>query len=267
MKSKIMNPFISIILIVLMVLGLCACSDSNISSSESESVLDGESQTETDSDDALQEEEHSSIFNEKYTVEQVVEYFNEVVLDMEYQNGDGNFQVVQKWTEPIVYRISGDIIDTDLLILQGLFDELNKIEGFPGIREASEYEFANLTLGFYHYDDFYAYMGDVIGYEEADGAVEYFFYNDTNNIYKGRIGYRADINQEDRNPVLLEEVVNGLGIGDSELREDSIVYQWENDVQELSEMDWIIIKLLYSSKIHCGMNAEECKMVIETLYY
>ena len=66
---------------------------------------------------------------------------------------------------------------------------------------------------------------------------------------------------------LLEEMVNCLGLGDSTLREDSIVYQYGSDIKTLSEMDWLIIKLLYNPRIRCGMDAAQCEEVIRELYY
>ena len=66
---------------------------------------------------------------------------------------------------------------------------------------------------------------------------------------------------------LLEEVVNMLGISDTVLREDSIVYQYSNDNMALSDVDWVTLKLLYSSDIKSGMDAESCKAVIQKLYY
>ena len=101
----------------------------------------------------------------------------------------------------------------------------------------------------------------------ADGAVQYWYYNDTNEIYSARIGYRLDIDQYTRNSVLLEEVFNGLGISDTILREDSISYQGFGQVQELSEVDWLILKLLYHPEIRCGMGKDACAEVIRRLYY
>ena len=253
-------PFLIIILCV------CLCSACRIkpSSEDKDSFTSGIPEVPKDPE---QTDSHSVLYLEDYTVEQVVKYFNEVVLDSEYFSGEGNYRLVQKWTEPICYRILGEATETDRDILKNLFNELNKVDGFPGIVAATENEYAHLTLYFYDYQDFNANFGSIVNYEEADGAVEYWYYNDTNQIYDARIGYRTDIDQHIRNSVLLEEVVNGLGISDTILREDSIIYQGYSEVQELSEMDWLIIKLLYHPDIKCGMSQEECADVIKRLYY
>lgn len=210
---------------------------------------------------------HSPFYLEGFTPEQVVAYFAEVVLDTEYSSGEGNVHVVQKWTQPICYMIHGEATQKDREKLEELFAQLNAVEGFPGIEVAPSPIAANLTLNFYNWEDFQTYFGRVVNYEDADGAVEYWYYNATNQIYNASIGYRTDIDQYTRNSVLLEEVINGLGITDTKLREDSITYQGFSQTQELSDMDWLILRLLYHPDIKCGMNLEQCRAAIEKLYY
>lgn len=209
---------------------------------------------------------HSDLYLEDYTVEQVIEYFCEVVLDSEFSSG-GSYWMVQKWVEPIVYQMYGEATQEDLDVLARLFEQLNKVEGFPGIRPLErEQDMVNLHIHFYNREDFYANMGEVVGGMEADGAVRYW-YSDLNEIYDATIGCRTDIDQSIRNSVLPEEVINGLGITDTLLREDSITYQFSSLSLEPSEMDWLIIRLLYHPEMKPGMSREECIAVIEKLYY
>jgi len=58
-----------------------------------------------------------------------------------------------------------------------------------------------------------------------------------------------------------------LGISDTTLREDSIVYQYGSEITQLSDVDWAILKLLYDPAMECGMDREACAAVLETLYY
>ncbi len=255
---------------------LSACRDNGLGptisgSQDTSSTEQSETQESTETS-ATQESTapavtHSPLYLEGFTADQVVTYFAEVVLDAEYSSGEGNVHVVQKWTEPIRYALLGESTQTDRDKLQGLFAQLNAVEGFPGIEAAPAPIAANLTLNFYNREDFQTYFGRVVNYEDADGAVEYWYYNATNQIHNASVGYRTDIDQYTRNSVLLEEVVNGLGITDTKLREDSITYQGFSQTQELSDMDWLIIKLLYHPDIKCGMDLEQCRAVIEKLYY
>lgn len=210
---------------------------------------------------------HSVLYLEGCTQDEAVQYFNEVVLDTEYFTGDGDFTLVQKWKVPIHYRIYGEPTETDRERLNGLFATLNQINGFPGIHEAKKGYVENLSIYFLNEDDFYDRFGAFVNYEPSDGAVQYWYYDKSNDIYTAQIGYRTDIDQETRNSVLLEEVVNGLGIDDTEIRENSITYQYYNSTDELSDVDWLIIRLLYHPDIGFGMNAEECEAVVRDLYY
>ena len=102
--------------------------------------------------------------------------------------------------------------------------------------------------------------------EDAYGANQYWYYTDTNEIYTANVGYRTDIDQSTRTSVLIEEIINMLGVSDTVLRTDSIVYQYSNDNLALSDEDWLILKLLYHPAIRPGMGAEECQRILAEIY-
>ena len=107
-------------------------------------------------------------------------------------------------------------------------------------------------------------MGDAYG--NADGAVTFWYEN--NEIYTAIICCRDDVGQYLRNSVILEEIYNSLGpVQDTVLREDSLIYQYYAEPQELTAVDELILKLLYHPDMRCGMNAAECEAVIRSLYY
>ena len=225
-------------------------------------------QTETPEDDLIPPPPaHSVLYNPQYTTEQIWEYFQEVALAMEYTDGSGDPSLVQKWLSPIKYYVYGSPTEEDNAYLYNLLDQLNEIPGFPGFVLVQEEGFEDLAFYFEDYNEFNDRFSDAIHGESAFGAVQFWYYTETNEIYSANIGYRTDIDQESRNSVILEEIINCLGISDSELREDSIVYQYSNSNTALSDVDWIIIKILYDPAISCGMNAEECRAVVESLYY
>ena len=87
-------------------------------------------------------------------------------------------------------------------------------------------------------------------------------------IYKAIICYRSDIPQYTRNSVILEEIYNGLGpVQDTDLREDSIIFSGFSEPQSLTEIDRLILQLLYHPQMQCGMDAAQCEAVIRQLYY
>ena len=103
-------------------------------------------------------------------------------------------------------------------------------------------------------------------YENVDGGVRYWY--DNNEIYDESICYLTGISQHTRNSVILEEIYNGLGlVQDTSLREDSLIWQGYSEPQSLTEVDELLVKLLYHPDMQCGMNAQECEAVIRELYY
>lgn len=194
-----------------------------------------------------------------YSSEQMFTYFTELVNNAEYSDNSSIHQLVQKWVSPIYYKIYGDPTEEDMRVINDFFDKLNSLYYFPGIYEVKEGEDENLSIYFIDKNLFDITFGDVINNEEADGAAEYWFYTDSCEIYEGRIGYVTETDQEIRNSVIIEEIVNVLGLSDTYLRDDSIVYQYSSTNTEPSEIDWLIIKALYHPLITPAMTPEECR--------
>lgn len=210
---------------------------------------------------------HSALYLQGMEPEQVLRDFNEIVHQMEYSDGTGDPTLAKKWLSPIRYSIHGAPTDEDLRVLEDFFSQLNEMEGFPGIYPAKEGEAADLTLSFLDHQEFWDSFSDAVDGEDALGATQFWYYTDTGEIHTARIGYRTDLDQTERSSILLEEVVNTLGLSDSLNRTDSIVYQYSNDNLSLSEVDWLILKLLYHPAIESGMTEAETNAVISELYY
>lgn len=207
---------------------------------------------------------HSDLYIPDIPVETVLEYFNEVVLAAEFVNG-GDPSRVQKWEDPILFTVHGSYSEEDWAALMRLCTWLNTIEGFPGISEAEDQWESNLEIHFCTGEEIPQILGN--DFYGMDGGVT-FWYDGLDRIYTATICYRNDISQYTRNSVILEEIYNGLGpVQDTNLREDSIIYSGFSEPQNLTEMDELILRLLYHPDILCGMNAEECGAVIQDLYY
>lgn len=210
---------------------------------------------------------HTILYNPAYSTEQIREYFEEVVLHTEYTDGIGDSSLVQKWRSPIGYRIYGKPTEEDLLVLNDLFARLNRIPGFPGFYTAEAEGLEQLRISFLDPETFRTSYSPAVYGEGATGATEYWYYTDTNVIHSARIGYRTDVDQRVRNSVLIEEIVNTLGISDTVLRSDSVTYQYTDDNTALSDVDWILLNLLYHPRMQCGMDAEACAAVLQQIYY
>ena len=210
---------------------------------------------------------HSDLYLPDVSLQEVITYFEEVVLDMEYSDGVGDVTLVQKWTMPIYYWIYGDPTDQDLAVLEDLFAQLNAIDGFPGIYEAGAAGWENMSLSFLDANAFRNSFSDVVGGEDAYGATQFWYFTASNELHTARIGYRTDIDQQARNSILIEEVINSLGITDTILRTDSVVYQYSDENTALSDVDLLILQLLYEPGMQCGMDREDCEVIIADLYY
>ena len=134
------------VLIITPSLLLCSCGETG--RNEDASLLSSGTENLSGSSLKTESNEHSELYLEDYSVDQICNYFKEVVLDMEYSDGEGEISLVQKWEAPIYYRIYGTPTDEDLKVLNNLFAQLNKINGFVGIYEANDQEAENLSLDF-----------------------------------------------------------------------------------------------------------------------
>ena len=236
----------------------------SVTERETETASDFEEEEIPEEFQKPEEPDYSELRLPGVTLQQVQEAFEEVVLQTEYSEGEGDTSLVQRWECPILYRIHGSPSDGERAVLTDLFADLNGITGFPGISEAKEGE-EHLNIYFLDRNDFEETFSEFLNGEVADGAVRYWYYTDTNDIYEAKIGY---LNKDGGvlKSVLIEEVINMLGISDTVLRTDSVVYQYSDENEAPSEMDWLIVKLLYRPEIRCGMGAEECREVLGRFY-
>ena len=211
--------------------------------------------------------ESSKFHADSVSVDEMIMYYNEVVLDTEFSTGSGDASRVQKWNAPIKYMLHGEYTGEDYAVLTDFVEYLNSIEGFPGMFEVYDLYDSNLDIHFCNTgDELVDKMGGSDVYENLDGAVTFWYEN--NRIYDGIICYRNDIDQKTRNTVIIEEIYNGLGpVQDTDLRDDSIIYSGFNTPQQITEVDDVILRLLYHPDILCGMNADECEEVIRGIYY
>ena len=261
----------NVILIILCILLLTGCTPAEPAPTQTPTVAETtppvtEPPTEVPTEaptEAVTLPPHSELYIPGVEAEDVITYFNEVCLSAEFVNS-GDPSYLQRWNAPITYRIYGDPTAEDLAKIEEFSGWLNTLFGFPGIYEAGEEEYANLRIHFCDQETLIDLMGD--NFYGTDGAVTFWYDEDV--IYDAIICIRTDIDQHLRNSVILEELYNGLGpVQDTDLRTDSIIYSAYSEPQELTDMDELILKLLYHPELKCGMSAAECEAVIRKLYY
>ena len=206
---------------------------------------------------------HSELYMEGLSADALIVYFEEICLDAEIVNS-GDPAVLQKWAEPLVYRIHGEATGEDLETLARFVQWLGTVEGFPGIREAGPEEMPNVDIHFCLSDRMAQLLGDWTW--GCDGGVT-FWYNE-NKICSATICIRTDISQTVRSSVILEELYNCLGpIQDTDLREDSLIWSGYSEPQWMTEEDMLILRLLYHPALEPGMDRQSCAEGIRALYY
>ena len=107
-------------------------------------------------DEIIQElKEWAEENNIAYKYNDIVKYFIEIACDTEYSTGSGDYTVIQKWTEPIYYKVTGKPTEKDLQVLKTLCKELNSLKGFPGIYQAENGKYYNVSVNFWNCNEFY----------------------------------------------------------------------------------------------------------------
>lgn len=237
----------------------------DITQASTETTISTETTTSTEITTLTEtQSEHSPLYINGVSVEEVLLFFNEVCLETEYSYG-GDASLVQKWMQPIYYKVYGEATSEDMAVLAEISAQLNSIPGFPGFFEAQEEDSVSIPIHFCSGTELVEKMGN--DFTEWDWGATIFWYDD-NIIYDAIICIRNDISQIERKSIIVEEIYNMLGpVQDTEYRKDSVIYQYSNDNLSMSKIDVLLLKLLYHPDIICGMNADECEAVIRSLYY
>lgn len=212
---------------------------------------------------------HSEYYltGKEYSATEIAAFFSEVVLSSEYGSAS-SFDHVHKWTGPVVYRIFGGHTAEDESDIAAFSALVSSVPGFPGMRPAAENEKAVLEIYFCTDAEFAERCGEAINGEKADGAATAWFNSGTSIILSARVCLRNEMNPSVRRSVIWEELYNSLGFfNDTVTRPDSIIYQYSSEAEQLSDVDLLLLRLLYAGDMKPGMDGTAVKKIIEELYY
>lgn len=192
-----------------------------------------------------------------YSVQEVLDYYVEVGMSSEFSNGN-RIDYVRKWDRTVLVFVDGSPTAEDLNLMYRLFDALNEVDGFPGIRTCSDKDEATLIIRFLGTDKFYPYVMAAIGDPNSDGYSLIWFSDGI--ITRGEIGILTTLTQVNRNHVILEEIVQALGLqNDSYRYPDSLFYQGYNEPQWPTDMDWLVFRFLYRPEMIPLMKYEDVR--------
>lgn len=209
-------------------------------------------------------EEYIDISGYGFDAFDVVEYYLEIGMSSEYANGN-QINYVRKWTDPIRVYVGGYPREQDFALITRLFDALNGVYGFPGIDFCDDAGDANMAVSFLDPDDYFPASFKAVGTEITDGYSTIWF--DNGVITRAEIGIRTDLTDMNKNHVILEEIVQALGLqNDSYLYPDSLYYQGFNEPQWPTDMDWLLVRFLYRPEMKPLMKEAEVWDVAETVF-
>lgn len=85
---------------------------------------------------------------------------------------------------------------------------------------------------------------------------------------EAQIGIAADVtDQRSRDHLIQEEFFGALGLlNDHDLYSDSIVYQPWTTVQQPSEVDWLMLNMVYSPLLSPGMEKNEIHRILNNAW-
>lgn len=227
---------------------------------------------------------------DQYTKEQVLDFFETVALQAEYSSEDmpllsnnGSSDAViatvtthplVKWTQDtIYYTINGEKSAPDTVtIIRKVITDLNEIPNLPEILPADEEHSADLTIEIgtqiaiqslqqTQSNGFNTIAYDLTDYHITRGAV--YLYpmeiNDTNMPANTNNSTTTMYLTRNRiNHIITEELTQTMGLpNDCTDYPESILDDDANEATSLSDLDKLILIMMYSDKFTNGMSAED----------
>ena len=180
-----------------------------------------------------------------------------------FDGSEDNTSKLCRWKDTLRICVSGNPGGQDLAELNEFIMECaTHCPNLPNIRIVNDPGQANVTLWYGPLDQ----MKDHVSYY-VEGNWGYFSYRYDGgfNNTLGEIAIATDVNtQESKNHLLREELVGVLGLtNDHDLYSDSILYSEWTTTQELSDVDWLMLNMLYDRDLKPGMSAGEARAILE----
>lgn len=194
-----------------------------------------------------------------------LEVFDVCALTMEFPGANAQQGRLIRWEKSIRVFVSGSPTREDQRFLNDFLMQLAlRVPTLPNITITDRESNANMLVYYVPLNRMRSVIPD---YVEGSWGMFHYEYNDW-KMSKAWVGIATDVtNQRERNHLIQEEIVGALGLlNDHYFYEDSIVYQPWTTVQELSEVDWIMLNMLYSPLVSPGMNQTQLHRVFQNAW-
>ncbi len=187
--------------------------------------------------------------------------FDICAFSAEYPGENSVEGYIIRWDKPIHVCVGGNPTRADRQKLDEFLLELAlRVPTLPNITLTQDMSSADIKIYFVPLKQLPKY---VPGYVEGNWGMFHYNYNNW-RISEAYIGIATDVtDQRSRNHLLQEELVGALGLAnDHLLYSDSILYQNWTTVQKLSELDWLMLNMLYSPLVTPGMDNAKVHSVL-----
>ena len=180
-----------------------------------------------------------------------LDYFVEVAFGPEFGSG---VREIRKWTQDVKIAVHGDPGPEDLAVLDDVIADLNQIIGTIEIEIVETGQ--NVDL---HFAPEARFSEIEPNYLPVNMGFFWVWWDGGGSISSSRILVSTTgISQSERNHIIREELTQSMGLmNDSFSYEDSMFYQGWTETQAYSEVDDLVIELLYLPQIQPGMDMDE----------
>ena len=181
-------------------------------------------------------------------------------------SGDTSHNLI-RWTDTIRIYVGGYPTDEDQRQLDLFIAELaTHCPNMPNVRRVPDPESANIVISYVPLAEMGSY---VEGYVPDNWGFAYWWYDGNYSLYKSQIAIASDVNTtESKNHLLREELVGAFGLtNDHYTYSDSIVYQEWTTTQQLSDVDWLMLNMLYDPDLRPGMSSSEAYDILLAKIY
>jgi len=180
-------------------------------------------------------------------------------------DGAGNSNAVttlSRWEEPIRICITGSPSSDDRQQLNLFIMEIaTHCPNVPNIYLVNSERDADIVI---YYGPLNTLAQHVDMYHEGNWGAFSYRYDSRHAIISGKIGIATDKNNTaSKRHLLREELIGVLGLtNDHYLYSDSILYQEWTTTGQLSDVDWLMLNMLYDHDLRCNMNADEAHRIL-----
>lgn len=207
--------------------------------------------------------ESARFFEDRDAFDEAFDYFKQVVLEAEYLgSGISRFK---RWNQPMKLFMMGEYDATDKAVVEQVFRWLSQIEGMPPLNFVESQAEANYTYLFYPLEELETKFDH---YPPDNWGIASIWWDGNGHMTEGKGGISTDKpDREGRNHLIQEELIQSFGLlNDSYDYPDSIFQQQWTLVQHPTDIDFALLKMLYSPALTMDMDVDQAYQALIEYY-